>query len=97
MDANPPLVVAQPRAGGTNNLRQGPGNSTLPRGRRLSNVENVKRALAHCYREIEAGRLPVDKGRAMIAACVAIAGLLQGSEADARMREIEGALGLARR
>lgn len=66
------------------------------RGRRLATITNVRCALADVLRALEEDRMDVGKGRCLIYGYATLAGLIEGSDLEARITELEGHRGLGR-
>jgi hypothetical protein len=64
--------------------------------RRLDSQDDIRRALAHVYREVEADRMPVQKGRALIYAALAISQVITETDLEARIAALEAQHNLAR-
>jgi hypothetical protein len=60
------------------------------RGRRLATITNVRCALADVLRALENDTINPSKGRVMIYGLSALAGLIEGSDLEARITDLEG-------
>lgn len=64
--------------------------------RSLKSQADVQRALAHLYREIEATRMPVDRGRVLIYCALSISQVLGEHDLEKRVATLEAAVPLRR-
>jgi hypothetical protein len=61
----------------------------MPSQRRLKTQEDVRRALANVYREVEEDQMEPGKGRVLIYCALTISGVIAEHETEARFEEIE--------
>mgnify|MGYP005823140247 CR=1 FL=1 len=61
----------------------------VKRGRRLGNVANVRSGLADVIRQLEAGELETKRANALVYAYSVLAGIMQGSDLEARVAALE--------
>ena len=66
------------------------------RGRRLASIMNVRCALADVLRALEEDRMDIGKGRCLIYGYATLAGLIEGSDLESRITELEGQKALGR-
>jgi hypothetical protein len=72
------------------------GGGVRRRGRRLATAAHVKAALAHLYRELEAGTIDVPRARALVYCAATLSSVLQASDFEARLAALEASAGVAR-
>ena len=73
------------------NQDQTPPPSPRQRRRRLASLGNVKTGLADCIRALEDGTMEAGKARALIYGYSVLAGIIQGTELEARLAKLEAA------
>ena len=66
------------------------------RGRRLATITNVRCALADVLRALENDQINPTKGRVLIYGFSVLASLIEGSDLEARITELEGQRDLGR-
>ena len=64
--------------------------------RSLKSQADVQRALAWLWREIEATRIPVDRGRCLIYCALSLSQVLSEHDLEARVKTLEAAVPLRR-
>ncbi len=77
------------------NLKLTPSPPTK-RGRRLASITNVRCALADVLRSLEDDTINPTKGRVLIYGFSTLAGLIEGSDLEARLTELENQRNLGR-
>lgn len=79
------------------NTSENPGKSLPPtprqRRRRLASLGNVRTGLADCIRALEDGTMEAGRARALIYGYSVLAGIIQGTELEARLAKLEAAAG----
>lgn len=63
------------------------------RRRRLASLGNVRTGLADCIRALEDGTMDAGRARALIYGYSVLAGIIQGTELEARLVKLEAAAG----